>query len=126
MRELMQIGSMIEQAKAAVVIVAAGRGERAGKVDGPKQYRSIGGRPVVARTLEAFLRHPRIGRIVVAIHPDDNELFSAAVEGLDTDRIVTIHGGATRQESTRLALQALRGLSERAAPPAPSSPQASR
>jgi len=108
MRDLMQIGSMMEQAKAAVVIVAAGRGERAGKVDGPKQYRSIGGRPVVARTLEAFLRHPRIGRIVVAIHPDDNELFSAAAQGLDADRIVTIHGGATRQESTRLALQALR------------------
>ncbi len=104
----MQDGSETQPAKAAVVIVAAGRGERAGKADGPKQYRPIGGRPVVSHTLEAFLSHPRIGRIVVAIHPDDDELFRDAASSFGKDRIVAIHGGATRQESTRLALQALR------------------
>lgn len=98
----------MELAKAAVVIVAAGRGERAGKAEGPKQYRTIGGRPVVSHTLEAFLSHPRIGRIVVAIHPDDDELFRSSTSGLGDDRIAAIHGGATRQESTRLALRALR------------------
>ncbi len=90
----------------AVVIVAAGRGERAGTADGPKQYRKIGGRPVIARTIEAFLSHPRIGRIVVAIHPDDSELFSEATE--PSDSVVSVPGGATRQESTLLALRALR------------------
>ncbi len=105
----MQTNSSSEASKAAVVIVAAGRGERAGKADGPKQYRLIGGRPVIARTLDAFLAHPLVGRIVVAIHPDDDALFSAATSGLDKRRITAIHGGATRQESTRLALQALRG-----------------
>ena len=104
----MQDGSETEPAKAAVVIVAAGRGERAGKAEGPKQYRTIGGRPVVSHTLEAFLSHPRIGRIVVAIHPDDDELFRSSTSGLGDDRIAAIHGGATRQESTRLALRALR------------------
>ncbi|MEW9835622.1 bifunctional 2-C-methyl-D-erythritol 4-phosphate cytidylyltransferase/2-C-methyl-D-erythritol 2,4-cyclodiphosphate synthase [Mesorhizobium marinum] len=104
----MQSGSRKEPAKAAVVIVAAGRGERAGKAEGPKQYRPIGGRPVVSHTLEAFLGHPRIGRIVVAIHPDDDALFRAAAAGFGDDRIIAIHGGATRQESTRLALLALR------------------
>lgn len=108
MRLAMQIGTGIEPAKAAVVIVAAGRGERAGKAEGPKQYRPIGGRPVVSHTLEAFLNHPRIGRIVVAIHPDDDELFRAAAAGFGDDRIIAIHGGETRQESTRLALLALR------------------
>ena len=63
-----------------MVIVAAGRGERAGQsAEGPKQYRQIGGRPVIARTLDAFLAHPAIGPIVVVIHPDDDDLFDAAV-----------------------------------------------
>ena len=60
------------------------RGDRRGRprrtrrqsADGPKQYRSIGGKAVIARTLEAFLAHPRIGPIVVVIHPDDGELFA--------------------------------------------------
>ncbi|MCX7305996.1 MAG: bifunctional 2-C-methyl-D-erythritol 4-phosphate cytidylyltransferase/2-C-methyl-D-erythritol 2,4-cyclodiphosphate synthase [Hyphomicrobiales bacterium] len=104
----MHIGSRTEAADTAVVIVAAGRGERAGKTDGPKQYRTIGGRPVVAHTLEAFLSHPRVGMIVVAIHPDDDELFRAAATDFAQDRVLAIHGGATRQESTRLGLLALR------------------
>lgn len=91
----------------AVVIVAAGRGERAGaRADGPKQYRSIGGRPVIGHTLEAFANHPRIGRIVVAIHPDDEQLFADAAGEL-VGRVAVVHGGATRQQSTLLALRAL-------------------
>lgn len=91
----------------AAVIVAAGRGERAGRNGhGPKQYQPIGGRPVIRRTLEAFAGHARIGTIVVAIHRDDDALFSAAAQGLGR-AVRVVHGGATRQESTRLALAAL-------------------
>ena len=62
-----------------VVIVAAGRGERAGQsADGPKQYRRIGGVPVIRRTLEAFLAHPAIAEVAVAIHADDGALFAQA------------------------------------------------
>ncbi|RLP23474.1 bifunctional 2-C-methyl-D-erythritol 4-phosphate cytidylyltransferase/2-C-methyl-D-erythritol 2,4-cyclodiphosphate synthase [Mesorhizobium sp. YM1C-6-2] len=104
----MQDGSETQPGQAAVVIVAAGRGERAGKADGPKQYRHIGGRPVVSHTIQAFLSHPRIGRIVVAIHPDDDELFRTSTSEFADGRVTAIHGGATRQESTRLALRALR------------------
>jgi 2-C-methyl-D-erythritol 4-phosphate cytidylyltransferase/2-C-methyl-D-erythritol 2,4-cyclodiphosphate synthase len=89
-----------------VVIVAAGRGERAGLGDGPKQYRRIGGRPVLAHTLDAFLAHPLVDRIAVAIHPDDEALF-AACDPLP-QRVIAVHGGATRQDSTRIALEALR------------------
>ncbi|PWK69755.1 bifunctional 2-C-methyl-D-erythritol 4-phosphate cytidylyltransferase/2-C-methyl-D-erythritol 2,4-cyclodiphosphate synthase [Aminobacter sp. AP02] len=96
-----------QKSKVAVVIVAAGRGERAGQGDGPKQYRKIGGRAVIWHTLKAFLDHPRIGTVAVAIHADDAELFSAAA-GEHADRVITVIGGATRQESTRLALLALR------------------
>jgi 2-C-methyl-D-erythritol 4-phosphate cytidylyltransferase/2-C-methyl-D-erythritol 2,4-cyclodiphosphate synthase len=96
----------------AVVIVAAGRGERAGQADGPKQYRKIGGRAVIARTLAVFRAHPRIGRIVVVIHPDDGELFREAA-GADMDRVAVVPGGRTRQESVRLGLEALREFTPR-------------
>lgn len=89
-----------------VVIVAAGRGERAGTADGPKQYRLIGGKAVIARTIEAFVAHPAIGPIVVVIHPDDHDLFVAAA-GACADRVTLVAGGPTRQDSTRLGLQAL-------------------
>lgn len=90
-----------------VVIVAAGRGARAGQADGPKQYQLIGGRAVIARTLETFLSHPRTGPVVVAIHADDGELFRKAA-GADADRVITVTGGDSRQASVRLGLLALR------------------
>ncbi|MGB3897052.1 MAG: bifunctional 2-C-methyl-D-erythritol 4-phosphate cytidylyltransferase/2-C-methyl-D-erythritol 2,4-cyclodiphosphate synthase [Mesorhizobium sp.] len=90
--------------QAAVVIVAAGRGERAGQAEGPKQYRRIGGRAVIARTLDAFRTHPAVGRIVVVIHPDDGELFRDAVGDHD---VTVVPGGSTRQESVLLGLRAL-------------------
>ncbi len=92
-----------------MVVVAAGRGERAGQsAEGPKQYRRIGGKPVIRRTLEVFLGHPAIAEIVVAIHPDDVELFALAAGELG-DAVTVVTGGPTRQASTRLALLALSG-----------------
>ena len=96
--------------KAAVVLVAAGRGERAGTADGPKQYRLLAGKPVIAHTIEAFLAHPLVDRIAVAIHRDDEALFTQAAG--ESERVSFVHGGATRQESTLFALRSLR-----AAPP---------
>ncbi|MEP9374217.1 bifunctional 2-C-methyl-D-erythritol 4-phosphate cytidylyltransferase/2-C-methyl-D-erythritol 2,4-cyclodiphosphate synthase [Mesorhizobium sp. KR1-2] len=90
----------------AVVIVAAGRGERAGQGDGPKQYRKIGGRAVLSHTVATFLNHPGIGAIAVVIHPDDCELLNAALGDL-AERVLVVNGGATRQDSTRLGLLAL-------------------
>ena len=93
----------------AAVIVAAGRGERAGRPDkGPKQYRQIGGRAVLYRTIEAFANHPAIARVIVSIHPDDRALFQEAA-GEFADKVTVVTGGATRQESTQLALEALQG-----------------
>jgi len=93
--------------RVAVVVVAAGRGERAGQAkDGPKQYRLIGGKPVIRHTLEVLAKSKRVGTIAVAVHPEDSSLFNQAREGLDGD-IRAVHGGASRQESTRLALAAL-------------------
>lgn len=90
----------------AAVIVAAGRGERAGKADGPKQYREIGGEAILHRTLRTFLEHPSIARVVVAIHRDDEALFRQAA-GSYADRLDTVIGADTRQGSTLAALRAL-------------------
>lgn len=93
--------------KVAVVIVAAGRGARAGQANGPKQYQRIGGRAVIAHTLETFLAHPRTGPVIVAIHADDGELFRNAA-GASADRVLAVTGGDSRQASVRLGLLALR------------------
>lgn len=90
---------------ALALIVAGGRGARAG--DGiPKQYRQLGGMPVLRRTALAFLRHPRVAAVRAVIHPDDRELYEAAMDGLDLPPPVS--GGATRQESVAAGLAALR------------------
>ncbi|TRL41491.1 bifunctional 2-C-methyl-D-erythritol 4-phosphate cytidylyltransferase/2-C-methyl-D-erythritol 2,4-cyclodiphosphate synthase [Rhizobium straminoryzae] len=95
--------------KIGIVIVAAGRGERAGAPhEGPKQYRRIGGEPVIRHTLRAFLTWEKAGPVVVVIHPDDESLFASAVHGLaKADRIIITHGGATRQQSVFEGLRTL-------------------
>lgn len=96
----------------AVVIVAAGTGSRIGGVDGlPKQYREIGGRSILAHTLAVFLAHPAIGRVVTVIHPDHGDLHATAVAplGASAKLVPAVIGGATRQVSVRLGLEALAG-----------------
>lgn len=66
-----------------IVIVAAGRGERAGaSEEGPKQYRRIGGRSVIAHTLARFTAWRRSGPVVLVIHPDDADLCRKALAEL--------------------------------------------
>lgn len=108
MREPSAIKAVSADGGVAAVIVAAGRGERAGQADGPKQYRHIGGRAILARTLEIFLSHPRVGRVVVVIHSDDQELLQRAV-GDHLPKVSIVTGGRTRQDSVRLGLIALAG-----------------
>ena len=93
-----------------VVIVAAGRGERAGAhAEGPKQYRRIGGRPVISHTLDLFVKWPQARRIVVVIHPDDEALLETALAAAlpAGARLSVVHGGATRQQSVLAGLEAL-------------------
>lgn len=90
--------------KAAVLIVAAGRGSRFGG-ELPKQYADLDGAPVIRRTVEAFLGHPGIGEIRVVIHPDDIGLYRAATAGLAIAE--PILGGAERQDSVRNGLEAI-------------------
>ncbi len=88
----------------AALIVGAGRGRRMGGPM-PKQYRELGGMPVLRRTLLAFLGHPGIGLVQAVIHADDRDLYDAATAGLDVPPPVL--GGDTRQESVRRGLESL-------------------
>jgi 2-C-methyl-D-erythritol 4-phosphate cytidylyltransferase/2-C-methyl-D-erythritol 2,4-cyclodiphosphate synthase len=89
----------------AAVIVAAGRGERAGG-DTPKQYRTIAGEPMIRPTLRAFLDHGRIDVVLPVIQTADEHLYRAAVSGLEK-LAPPVQGGATRQASVRAGLEAL-------------------
>jgi 2-C-methyl-D-erythritol 4-phosphate cytidylyltransferase/2-C-methyl-D-erythritol 2,4-cyclodiphosphate synthase len=88
----------------AAVVVAAGRGFRAGG-DGPKQYREVGGEPVIRTSLKGLAGHPGIAMVQPVIHPDDSDLFRAAAAGLGV--LEPVFGGATRQASVRAGLEAL-------------------
>lgn len=84
----------------ATIIVAAGRGLRAGGGI-PKQWRRIAGRSVAEHTLDAFRDIEEVGRVIVVVHPDDRDRL-AGRPGLE---IVT--GGASRSDSVRAGLEAL-------------------
>src|SRR5258708_30908691 len=67
--------------RTAAILVAAGRGLRAG-AGGPKQYRSIGGQPVIFRAMEPFSNHPQVATVQPVVNPDDTAVFFEAVSGL--------------------------------------------
>ncbi len=89
----------------AAVIVAAGQGLRAGQPL-PKQFALWRGKPVVRHSAET-LAAAGAAPILVAIPEGADEVAGAALTGVPGVRLIT--GGATRQQSVRLALEALAG-----------------
>ena len=86
------------------MIVAAGRGERAGGVV-PKQYAALLGKPILRWALEAFVRNPRVAMVQAVIGAEDHEHFTLATRGLDL--LPPLAGGPTRQHSVMHGLEAL-------------------
>ena len=97
--------------KTIAIIVAAGRGVRAG-AGGPKQYRLLAGEAVLARTAKAFLAHKGVDAVRVIIHRDDDDLYAEAMGALLGEKklLPPVHGGAERQDSVRLGLESLEAL----------------
>jgi 2-C-methyl-D-erythritol 4-phosphate cytidylyltransferase/2-C-methyl-D-erythritol 2,4-cyclodiphosphate synthase len=95
---------MSNSQRTAAILVAAGRGLRAG-AGGPKQYRSIGGQTLIYRAMEPFCRHPQISAVQPVLNPDDIAIFNEAVRGLKHE--APAKGGATRQASVHAGLEAL-------------------
>jgi 2-C-methyl-D-erythritol 4-phosphate cytidylyltransferase/2-C-methyl-D-erythritol 2,4-cyclodiphosphate synthase len=88
----------------AAIVVAGGRGLRAGG-GRPKQYRLLDGRPVIRPSLALFAGHPDVDWAQPVIHRDDETLYAAASDGLGA--LPPVFGGATRQASVRAGLEAL-------------------
>ena len=96
------------------LVPCAGTGSRAG-TDRPKQYVPLAGRPLVAHTLDALRRVPRLSATLVVLAPDDT-LFDAALPNAAADaRLWTARrGGATRAATVTAGLEELlsRGAAE--------------
>lgn len=82
------------------IIVAAGTGERLGG-GLPKQYRLLGGRPVLRWAAEALAAHPSVAALRVVVGAGQLDLAAAALGGLDAQYVT---GGATRADSVRAGL----------------------
>ncbi|MEO0343388.1 MAG: bifunctional 2-C-methyl-D-erythritol 4-phosphate cytidylyltransferase/2-C-methyl-D-erythritol 2,4-cyclodiphosphate synthase [Pseudomonadota bacterium] len=92
----------------AVIIVAAGRGTRAGSIR-PKQYVELAGKPILRHTLEAVLDSQKVDHIQPVIHLDDHDSYQEAVATLSDARILDpVDGGSTRTASVQAGLKALK------------------
>jgi 2-C-methyl-D-erythritol 4-phosphate cytidylyltransferase/2-C-methyl-D-erythritol 2,4-cyclodiphosphate synthase len=88
----------------AAVVVAAGRGLRAGG-DIPKQFQPLGGQPMLRHSLVTLVEHPNVGLVQPVIGTEDGETFLSSAVALDI--LAPVTGGATRQASVRAGLEAL-------------------
>lgn len=102
----------------ACLVVAAGRGERAGGPV-PKQYARLGGTSVLARSIAALARGVPAGPILVVWQPAHAALFEETLASLPADiraRVLPpVAGGASRQASVMAGLEALGALASPAA-----------
>ena len=87
------------------VLAAAGRGERLGS-DRPKAFARLGGRPLLAESLERLEESGWIDAIVIAAPPDWEEPSILVAEEIAATKVSSaVTGGASRSESVRLALE---------------------
>lgn len=90
--------------KIAALIVAGGRGERAGGGIA-KQYRAVLGLPLLAWTARALSANSHIGSVQLVIGKNDRQQYDLALDGLTS--LAPATGGQTRQESVLAGLEAL-------------------
>ena len=90
----------------SAVIVAAGRGERAGGGE-PKQFRALAGRPMLAWSVEAFENDPACAEIIIAVAPGEADAAAARL-GPAAAALRFVDGGETRTASVTKAVSAAR------------------
>ena len=88
------------------LIVAAGSGSRMGS-GVPKQFRLIGGIPVLRWAVESLIRHPAVRTVRVVVGQDQNDEAAESLKGLNVGAL--IEGGAERADSVRAGLAAIDG-----------------
>ena len=85
-----------------VIIAAGGRGQRFGG-ERPKQLLSIGGRAILERSVTAFLSHPEVNEVIVAV---PQALVDDPPEYLRAKSLRVVAGGERRQDSVANAFRA--------------------
>jgi 2-C-methyl-D-erythritol 4-phosphate cytidylyltransferase/2-C-methyl-D-erythritol 2,4-cyclodiphosphate synthase len=88
------------------LIVAAGKGERVGGAM-PKQFRLLGGKPVLRWAVESLILHPAVRTVRVVVGKDQQDSAAAALEGLDVGDFIA--GGTERTDSVRAGLDEISG-----------------
>jgi 2-C-methyl-D-erythritol 4-phosphate cytidylyltransferase / 2-C-methyl-D-erythritol 2,4-cyclodiphosphate synthase len=88
------------------LIVAAGTGSRMGG-GVPKQFRVLGGKPVLRWAAESLIRHPAVRNLRVVIGRGQEDQAAAALHGIDVGEL--IEGGAERADSVRAGLAQIDG-----------------
>jgi 2-C-methyl-D-erythritol 4-phosphate cytidylyltransferase len=92
----------------AVIITAAGSSKRWADQQ-KKEYAFLDGRPVLSRAIEPFLEITPALRIVVTLPAGDiPQARNLLQPHIETERILLVPGGRSRQESVRLGLESLR------------------
>lgn len=93
--------------KVAALIAASGQGQRMGG-DIKKQYLTLEGVPILARTLEIFVKHQTVSQIVVIVPAKETELARNTVKPFcPLEKINFVEGGKRRQDSIYQGLQAV-------------------
>jgi 2-C-methyl-D-erythritol 4-phosphate cytidylyltransferase/2-C-methyl-D-erythritol 2,4-cyclodiphosphate synthase len=85
--------------------VAAGSGERLGG-GLPKQYRALGGKPLLRWAVDGLANHPAVKAVRVVIGAGQEELAEEALGGTAVGALIT--GGAHRADSVRAGLAEIR------------------
>jgi 2-C-methyl-D-erythritol 4-phosphate cytidylyltransferase len=93
--------------RTVVVILAGGIGVRAG-LGMPKQLARIAGKPIIEHTIEAVNSSPDIDEIIVMMEPNHLEIIEEYIASGRWPKLTRVYpGGATRNETTKLALAQL-------------------
>ncbi len=85
--------------KIIAIIVAAGRGTRAGGTI-PKQWQHLSSKRIIDHAIDLFKNNSRINKVMVVLHSDDLNL-------LNRNDVLFTQGGSTRAESVKFGLRAL-------------------
>lgn len=101
------MGSLQKMIMIFGVVLAGGIGSRMGNVDKPKQYLLVGEKPIIIHTLERFYVQNEFEKIIV-LCPEEwvshtKNLIKKYMK--DTDRIVVLRGGDTRNETIMNSLR---------------------
>lgn len=73
----------------------------------PKQFRLLGGKPVLRWAVESLIRHPAVRTVRVVVGQNQQDEAAAALKGVEVGDF--IEGGAERADSVRAGLAAIEG-----------------